>query len=324
MSLTLITQGSFVSTGAGKYIALPSSADYFKTVNYTQMNLQGSVCVGGEWYRDVSASNDGIRWTKAGTDAILMSLFSTSTASNGFTYYEAPPTPGPALTGTTITDASPAVASVTNTYSNGDTVRIYGSTGMLQIAGIPFTVSSVSGAAFTMLGLDSSGFAAAASAFTVRKIDPNYAVAPQFYYMTKITQAAQGVVTTSQVHYYVVGQLVKMTVPSQFGMAELDQVTVQIVAVTDYTFTIDVNTAGFTAFAFPASSVAPNVVFATVAPVGQRAQYDPLTDVLTGYNVQQVPFRNNDYSPQMFVAGGANSPAGANADVIVYQAYKMN
>lgn len=323
MPFTIITQDSFVSTGAGKFIPVPQGADYFKTINYTQMNLAGTVCVGGEWYRDVSAQNDGIRWRKAGSNVINMDLFSTSTASNGFSYYESPPLPEAPLTGTTITNANPAVASVTNTYSNGDTVRIYASTGMLQIAGMPFTISSVSGSEFTMLGLNASGFSAAASAFQVRRIDPYYGVSPQFYYITGISKATQGVVSTSQAHDYVVGQLLKLTIPAQFGMVELDQITVEVVAVSAYTFTISANTSAFTTFAFPASSASPNIAFATVAPVGQRAQYDPITDVTTGYNVTSIPFRNNDFSPVMYLSGGSNSPAGASGDVIIYTAYHM-
>ena len=323
MPFTIITQDSFVSTGAGKFIPVPQGADYFKTINYTQMNLAGTVCVGGEWYRDVSAQNGGIRWRKAGSNVINMDLFSTATASNGFSYYEAPPLPEAPLTGTTITAANPAVASVTNTYSNGDTVRIYASTGMLQIAGMPFTISSVTGSAFTMLGLNASGFSGGASAFQVRRIDPYYGVSPQFYYITGISKATQGVVTTSQVHDYVVGQLLKLTIPAQFGMVELDQVTVEVVAVSAYSFTISANTSAFTTFAFPASTASPNIAFATVAPVGQRAQYDPINDVTTGYNFTEVPFRNNDFSPVMYLAGGSNSPAGSNGDIIIYQAYHV-
>ena len=320
---TIITQGSFTSTGAGKFINIPTSADYFKTVNYTQMNLTGSVCVGGEWFRDITATNDGIRWTKAGTSAILMDLFSTSTASNGFTYYDAPPSPTAALTGSDITKAGSAVCTVTNTYSNGDTVRIYNSTGMLQIGGMPFTISSVSSGAFTLSGLDSSAFTTPATAFNVRKIDPNYGISPQYFYPTKITQATQGVITTSQAHDYVVGQLLKMSIPDAYGMTELDQVTVEVVSVSTYTFTISANTSAFTAFALPASTASPNIEFATVGPVGQRTQFDPLTNVQTGYNFVEPPFRNNDFSPRMFLAGGADSPAGASSDVIIYQAYKM-
>ena len=55
----------------------------------------------------------------------MIDLFSTSTASAGFTYVTGPTAPEAALTGTTITAAKPAVAAVTNTYSNGDQVVIY-------------------------------------------------------------------------------------------------------------------------------------------------------------------------------------------------------
>src|ERR1700685_2591171 len=105
MPFTIVTQGTFTqpATAVNQIITLPSSIDYFKTINYTQMNLQGSVCVGGEWFGGgISNQNDGIRWTKAGSNVINMSLFSTSTASNGFTYVTSFPAPQAALTGTTI------------------------------------------------------------------------------------------------------------------------------------------------------------------------------------------------------------------------------
>ncbi len=58
---TILTQGSFTSTGAGKYINVPSSADYFKTINYTAMAAAGTECVAGEWFKGVTAQNDGLR-----------------------------------------------------------------------------------------------------------------------------------------------------------------------------------------------------------------------------------------------------------------------
>ena len=163
MAFTLLTQDSFISTGAGVKIPVPSSADYFVTKNITQMPLAPNpgVCIGGEWYKGQFADNDGIRWKKTdSTNAVLMDTFATSTASNGFTYVSTLPIVEAALTGTTITQANGAVCTVTNTYSNGDRVRIYNVTGMEQIAGMDFTISSVSGSGFTLLGLDSSGFAA--------------------------------------------------------------------------------------------------------------------------------------------------------------------
>jgi hypothetical protein len=332
MPFTIVTQGTFTqpATAVNQIIPLPSSIDYFKTINYTQMNLQGSVCVGGEWLGGgISAQNDGIRWTKAGSNVINMSLFSTSTASNGFTYVTAFPAPQAAVTGTTITNASPAVASATNTYSNGDTVVIYNSVGALMYSGMTFTISSVSGSSFTLLGLNTPG--SAATAFTVRRVNQFTPVEPSFLFVTAITQATNAQVTTSQVHNMVVGQKVEFTIPGSFGMVQLNNFNQArsnppiIMSVVDtYNFTINVNTTNYTAFAFPASSGSPTTqLFATVAPAGQATTFNPITMTTTGYNFTTVPFKSGVFIPYMYLPSGANSPGGAANDVIIYQAYKM-
>lgn len=336
MAFTLVTQGTFTqgATATPQYIPLPSGADYFVTTNLTQMATTATpgVCVRGEWYGGgLFADNDGLRWTKTnGTSAININKFSTSTATNGFTYVSAYPQPGAALTGTTITNANPAVASVTNTYSEGDQVVIYNSTGMLQISGMSFTISSVSGSGFTLTGLDASGFGAGATAFTVRKLAPQPRVNPPFYYVTKVTQATNAVVTLSQAHNYVVGQAVEFTIPGSFGMVQLNNYyqaqskPAIVTAVTTYTITINVNTTNYTAFAFPASSGSPTTqLFATVAPAGQKATYNPITNVTTGYNFTQVPFTTGLFIPYMYVPNGTGSPGGSASDVIAWQAFKM-
>src|SRR5271169_1173155 len=128
MAFTIVTQGTFTqpSTAVNQVIPLPSGCDYFVTTNLTQMATTEStgVCVRGEWYGGgLFGNNDGLRWKKTdSTNAININKFSTSTASNGFTYVNRFPQPEAALTGTTITNATPAVATVTNTYSEGDTV----------------------------------------------------------------------------------------------------------------------------------------------------------------------------------------------------------
>ena len=84
MAFTIITGGSFTSTGVGVKIPLPSSADYFKTWNITQYAVASpTVVVGGEWFGakfgvGASASNSGLRWKKSGSSAILIDSFSTA------------------------------------------------------------------------------------------------------------------------------------------------------------------------------------------------------------------------------------------------------
>jgi ribosomal protein L21E len=329
---TIVSQGTFIqpATAVNMQIPLPSGADYFKTINITQMSTAApTACVAGEWFGGgITAVNDGLRWTKAGSNVISIDKFSNSTASNGFTYVTSFPAPEAAVTGSTITNTTPAVATQTNTYSEGDTVVIYNSVGAEMYSGIPFTISSVSGSGYTLLGLNTPG--SAASSFISRRIPKFMPVEPRTLYVTGITQATQGVVTVSQIHSYVVGQKVEFSIPASFGMVQLNNFyqaqskPIIITAVTAYTFTINVNTTNFTAFAFPATALTPTVqLFATVTSAGQAATYNPVTQVTTGYNFSYVPYHSGLFLPYMYVPAGAASPGGSAADTIVWQAYKM-
>jgi hypothetical protein len=330
MAFTLITQGSFTSTGVNVKIPLPSSVDYFKTVNYTQMNATGSVCVAGEWFNGVSAANDGLRWRKAGSSAILIDLFSTSSASNGFTYVTSSPVVEAANASpiTAISQASNAVVTQTNTYNNGDILQFYGTTGQAQIGGMNFQISSVSGSGYTLIGLNSSGFANAATAGSTRRVSSNLAVDPQFLYVTGISKASSAVVTCSvdPTPYYAVGMKIHFSIPSSFGMIEMNQLTGTITAVSSaaYTLTVNIDSTAFTTFAFPTSASSPtSALFATVAPAGSSTQQNATTGLYTGYNFDKAPFRTGQFTPFMVISGGAASPGGAANDKIIWQAYKM-
>lgn len=338
MPFTIITGGSFTSTGAGVKIPLPSSADYFKTLNITQMPLAPAtaVVISGEWFGSkfgsgATAANDGIRWKKTNsTNAINIDTFATSTASNGFTYVNSEPVVEAQAANaiTAITAASPAVVTQTNTYSNGDILYLYNTTGMLQIAGMPFQISSVSGSGYTLTGLRAAGFAAAATAGFTRRVSKFNAVEPEFLYITEITQATQAVVRTSvdPTDHYVVGMKIHFSIPASFGMTQMNGLTGKIVAVssTNYTVTVDIDSTAFTAFAFSASTSSPTAqLFATYAPAGASTQFDPVTLVQTGYDFQKQPFRTGQFVPYMFLSGGAQSPAGAANDVINWMAYKL-
>ena len=334
MPFTIVSQGTFTqpATAVNQSIPLPSGADYFKTYNLTQMPLAPAtpVVVMGEWFGGgLTAKNDGLRWKKSANTSVLnLDTFQTSTASNGFTYVTSFPQPEAAVVGTAITNASPAVVSMTNTYSEGDTVVLYNTTGMLQISGMAFTISSVSGSGFTLLGLDASGFSAAATAVTARRIPRVMPVEPRYLYITKVSQASQAVITVSEAHSYVVGQKINIEIPGSFGMTQMNgyynlRVPPVITAVTAYTMTINVDSTNFTAFAFPASSASPTAaLFATLTSAGQSVQFNNVTQVQTGYNFQYVPFHSGLFIPYMYLASGAQSPAGSAGDVIVWQAMK--
>lgn len=339
MPFTIITGGSFTSAGTSVALPMPSSPDYFVSTNITQMALAPNpgVVVRAEWFgpkfgAGASAANSGIRWKKTnGSSAINIDSFSTATASSGFTYVSTSPVVEPqnAAAITAITAASPAVVSqVAHGYSAGDVIQFYGTTGMLQIAGMNFQISTVNANDYTLVGLRAGGFAAAATAGFTRRISKYLAVDPQFLYVTEITRATQAVVRTSvnPGNYYVAGMKVHFSIPYSFGMTQMDQLTGTILSIdqTAYTMTVDIDSSAFTAFAFPTSASSPSVpLFATLAPAGAATKFDPVTFTQTGYNFLYQQFQTGQFTPYMSLAGGAQSPAGAAADVIDWIAYKF-
>lgn len=318
----MIQGGSFLSTGFAKSITLPGSADYFLTKNITQMGLQQATGRGFqfEWFSDNTPVDAALEWKKQNASDVVEVV---SVSSGGFTYVPGTPPQGPAIAGTTITNANPAIASAPNSFSDGDRVRIYNVTGMQQISAMAFTVSSANALNFTLLGLDASGFLAGATAFTVRKIPQFENVLPEYLFITGISQASQAVLTVSTLHDYVAGMKIRIDIPYSYGMQEMNGLTGTIVAVGAYTITVDINSSGFTPFAFPASAVSAAIPrFATLAPSGQKAYYDTVTATQYGYNLTEAPFRSVYGSPYMYLAAGAQSPAGSAGDLIEYQAFR--
>ncbi len=330
MAFTILTGDTFTSTGAGVKIPLPSSADYMEVFNITNLAASNpnevtiSRWFGPKFGLGASAPDGGIKTVK--TTADLTSTYS----SGGFTYVTTSPIveaqSANAITG--ITAASPAVVSQTNTYSDGDILQFYSTTGMLQIAGMNFQISSTSGSGYTLIGLRAAGFAAPATAGYTRRISKYAAVDPQFLYITEITQATQAVVRTSvdPTQYYVVGMKVHFSIPYSMGMYQMSGLTGKIVAMSaaNYTMTVDIDTTAFTAFAFPASTSSPTAqLFATLSPAGASTQFNPVTNVQTGYDFQYQPFRTGQFTPYMYLSGGSQSPAGAASDQINWIAYKL-
>lgn len=338
MAFTIVNQGSFASTGVPVNIPLPSGCDYFKTYNLTQMATEQATGRGVmfEWFGNPSfAANSAVEWKKTNaTDAIN----GVVVATGGFNYVTSYPNPEPAFVGTSITQAAQAVASgfTSLPYNNGDNVVLYNTTGMEILGGATFTVSSATTTQFTLIGLNSSAFGAAATAVTARRVSPALPMLPEFLYVSNITQAAQAVVTVTQdpTNTIFVGQKLVFQIPASFGMVELNTsnssgtqdlpAIVTAVNYATYSFTINVNTTAFTAFAWPASTGSPTTAaFATVAPEGCSTTYNPQLQTYTGYDLNKQPFRSSQFYPYMMLSAGAQSPAGSASDTIVWQAYKF-
>lgn len=339
MPFTIIDGGSFTqdaTAAAAVKIPLPNNADYFVSNNVTQLAAAAPTgCIKGEWFgpkfgAGASAANDGIRWRKNGSAAVLVDSFSTATATDGFTHVTEVPFVEAANANaiTDISQADPAVVTQTNTYSENDVLRLYGSTGQLQISGMPFQISTVTTANYELLGLDASGFGAVATAGTTRRISKFAAVNPEHLFITAISAATSAVVRCSvdPSNYYAVGMKVYFSIPQEFGMVELNGLTGTITALTtaDYTMTVNIDSSAFTAFAFPTSAnAATSKRFAMLAPAGASTKFDPVALTETGYDFLNQPFRSSEFVPYLNLAGGTSSPAGATSDVINWLAYKL-
>lgn len=307
-SLSLIASGSFTSTGAARNIVLPSRPDYFKIVNRSTWGTAPTDVIQSEWFYGY-ADGQAITITEGGGSALTGTA--VAAGGTGFTFVDSTvDTPiASYATGTAITAANPAVVSDANTPTVGDTVVLYNTTGMLQIAGMPFTVTAVTaGVDFTLGYLDASGFAAAATNADYRIFRAPY-WNPDKAYIVGITAANPAVISTSTAHDYAIGDKIRVTCPAAFGMVEIDGLEATITAVTANTITTDINSAAFTAFAFPTSAVAAaGVDFPMLTSAGEEP--DKVLNPTVG---------SGEYRMHLGAA-----IVGANTDVMDWMAFKRD
>ena len=308
--------GTFTSNGTSQLVDLPGYGDLLKFEVYDEGQFGSTAAntnmINAWWYKDLT---DGYAFVGNKTSGAATIAITNMITSNGFTLIDPTSTQlQTAITGTTITNANPAVATATNTFAVGDLVRITNSTGMLQIAGMDFTVTAANGSTFTLGYLNASGFAAGASAFSVQKFNYASAYYPRNRLITSITQASSAVITLSVTHGFTAGQSVRIYVPSAFGMTEMNGLSATITAVntTNNTITVNVNSSSFTAFAFPTSATAAaGVTFAQVVPIGEAAT-SPYQNLLDDSTV-------NTSAYQMYLG---SSVVGQSGDTIRWFAYR--
>lgn len=273
--MSLIASGSFTSDGTATTITFPSKIDRFVVRNRSIWGSNpANLVVQSEWYRGYS-DGQATTTTEAATGAISATL--VASGGTGFTELDESVLSVGTLvaTGTQINQANPAVVLDATTPSVGDIVRLANTTAMLQVAGLEFSVTAVTaGVSYTLGYLDSSGFAAAATNVDYH-IVPSARYSPQRRWITGITKAASAVVTFSVTHKYLVGDIITVNLPdSNFGMTEINglQGTITAISTANNTVTVDINSTGFTTFAFPSSATAAGgISFPNAVPVGELA-----------------------------------------------------
>ena len=125
----------------------------------------------------------------------------------------------------------------------------------------------------------------------------------------------------SVTHGYKVGQEVKFVVPSAFGMTEMDGLRGTITAIdttvtTGNTITVNIDSSGFTTFAWPLTASVPFAA-AMVVPVGM----DTPQALSSAVDILSDATLNTGYIG-MSLAAGADSPAGQTSDVVYWIAGK--
>lgn len=289
-----------------------------------------------EWFWERSMAQDtakGIRQTSSGSDPAMIATF---LSSGGIRTYDTtnPPT-FTALAATAITGmAGTFIVSMANTgtIAVGDYVRLYNVVGEQQIAGYTFQVTAVTANTSITLGYMASGgqtFAADATAAQVIKFIPNRFY-PRWRYIAGITQATQATVYFTEKNDFTPGEIVSFRVSSAFGMDEINNVPARVLTVTNSatvsSIVIDLDTTGFTAFAFPTSAVAAAGVSPAVcvpsssgvvpfngsATIPQEPPGMNLLDAFDNRNVRLIHF------------GGSCFANGTTGDVWMWQAYKYD
>lgn len=268
-----LAKGSFTSTGAAKAIYLPFQPDTVKVWNYGSYVLPAANGVPrgywdsgmGQGYAviDVFATDSDVTPVIMTGDYITSNGISTFSAGLALQY-------GAQIQISGITKASPATVTTASAhgYASGDVVIFQGlyqssTTGMPQIAGIPFTVTVTGATTFTIpWNTNQSSYTALSGSPTgafVKKVLYPYLYAPGDVVISAITTGTTTTIDTASAHNFVVGQEVAFRIPSIWGTIELNSlpnvatpgspIYGYVTSVTDYnTFVVNVNSSAYTAF----------------------------------------------------------------------------
>lgn len=335
----VIRQGKFTSDGNSKILNIRSDFDWIRVYNLTQLTQAAADKAVEFYWQSGMDSGAGIKWTKLGSVANDPLTLGALTAGTGFTPIDQSNksswvSTAQATTG--ISNAtSPVVSTAATNVSVGDVVILSqtsaqrGTANASSMLGIPWQIGAVnSGVSFTLGATLSqapgAGIAAAAGSF--RLLNPQSAYLPALRYIVQVdvSTPTAPVVYTSMKHGYSNGDVVTFYVSSSLnGMVEANQLSAKVTDATtnEYYFTCDLDTTGFTAFAFPLA--------ADVAAAGNA--YTPAHVVPAGMDSAKAIALSADlladavYNQEIIgvkLAGGADLPAGAANDVMYWVAGK--
>lgn len=317
-------QGSFTADGNAHVINLPSDVDFMEVENWTRIATpQAGTGVKFRWMRGFSAGT-GIQENTDGAGVLTIS----DLTSGGFTLLNTadPQVPGPQLSGTAISGATPPVVTSagTGTLANGDIVEFYNTLLAQQFNGYQFTVDTVVANTSFRLPYAPTIVATGATTLNYRVIKNQPQYYPRRLFISSISQATSAVVVFTVTHNLTVGQrIVFGQIPSMYGMTQISGLRGLITAVntTTNSVTVNIDTSAFTAFAFPTTAVAAATAHTLPSAVPFGDGPSSVANPLGNQSVLDGATRNNAVYG-MYLAGGANGPAGQNGDLIYWRAWK--
>lgn len=310
MDNTIIQQGSFTSTGEAKILDIRSDVDWMEVINDTQFATTQTPGRGikFEWQRELGA---GAAYEYLKTDATNV-VNATKILSGGFTLF--PKSPSTLVAGTTITKAAPPVCTANNHgLSNGDLVDLSSLTNMPQLGVILFSIGNVTTNTFELsfFNTNTANFVAETS-FNVRRF-PEFDFKPALNWISSITKGAttQVQLTANAPHLeYEIGSLFRFTIPSEFGMQEINDQLGEILSIDTVTntYTVAIDSTSFSDFAYPLAASFPSSV-AIITAIGSVAN-------------NSLDATSNLAFIGMELSAGINSPAGSSGDRIFWKAGK--
>jgi hypothetical protein len=319
MDGTILGQGSFIANTTGltnpnagsasigqanaTIVQIPSNADWMMVRNFTQFGTVGTT---GAYFNGTANASNGMtfywqRGMAAGSAIVTYKgaatavLYGDTMATGGFTLYDPSgqsigslPLLGNPVATTASTNATRPVVSTASTagVSVGTIVRM-SSTAQTDVNGIDMVVGAVTAnTSFTLLTATNvlataPGAIGGAGFYSIVNNGNTQLYYPRNRYITNITQATNGQVSTSVAHGLTPGQEVRFNIPSVSGMIQLNpQIlnnyyptsssvpAIVLTVVDDYNFTININTTAYTAFTFPTIAQQPSN-FPQVIPFGE-------------------------------------------------------
>lgn len=273
---TIIQQGYFDATGNDIVIPLRNSANWVEVFNYTQwVNAAGANAHYFYWQVGNTQGDAFLLYHAAATTVVNSSTCATLGSRGIYTYDQSDQTLGAPVAVTNVTAAAPPLVltgATAGVIANQSIIRLVNIVGGQQMSGMDFSAGAIVANVSIALAHMPQPIAATTGFYRIVNYNPLYY--PRRRYVTAITAAANAVVVTSVTHDFNVGEKVRFIVPAAFGMTQMDGLTGTVVArnilgtTGNNTLTVNIDSTGFTAFAFPVTGAVP-FTYAEVVPVGE-------------------------------------------------------